>query len=674
MRKHYTLSGLLLCLMALFTLGTSATPDKDYLCFTANEALSKVRLSKYETPTAVTIQYSTDNGASWTDVDFSTETTTGDIFLTNVGDKVYFRNAASEVTGFSTSSSYYNFFMAGSIAASGNVMSLVDQSCQTTTIPCDFCFSNLFNGCTSLTSAPTLPATTLTTYCYSMMFLNCHSLTTAPALPATTLANYCYNYMFNGCSSLTTAPALPATTLMGYCYESMFRDCSALTTAPELPATTLADRCYHYMFKNCSALTTAPALPATTLTTYCYQYMFQDCTSLTTAPALPATTLADYCYDRMFCGCTSLTKAPALPATTLAPSCYTNMFQNCSALTTAPELPATTLADKCYQYMFQDCTSLTKAPALPATTLGRYCYYNMFYGCTSLTTAPELPATALAYYCYQNMFYGCTSLTTAPELPATKLASSCYKEMFSGCTSLNNISVAFSTTTTSYTNNWVKDVASNGTFTCPEGLTGTGVSKIIPTGWTVKNTYDLAITSETGWASMCVNLPLQVPTGVEVYYASAVEGSTITLTQIPEGTVMAPRTAVIVKGAKGTVGFPIVAAAGTSYPDNLFQGSSVAKPCNARENYVLNASKSTDEKVHFSIYTGTTLTDHKAYLPMSAVGGATESIQFRFDGATAISTIEMESRDDAIYNLAGQRVGSDYRGIVIKNGKKMFNL
>ena len=245
--------------------------------------------------------------------------------------------------------------------------------------------------------------------------------------------------------------------------------------------------------------------------------------------------------------------------------------------------------------------------------------------------------------------------------------------MFSGCTSLNNISVAFSSTSTSYSKDWVKDVASNGTFTCPAGLSGTGLYKI-PNGWTVKNTYDLAITSETGWASLCVNQPLQVPEGVEVYYASAVDGTTVTLTQIEAGTVMAAKTAVIVKGAKGTVSFPISGATATSYPGNLFQGSSVAKPCNARENYVLNASKSTDEKVHFSIYTGTTLTDHKAYLPMSAVGGATESIQFRFDGATAISTVETESSDDVLYNMAGQRVSSDYRGIVIKNGKKMFNL
>ena len=55
--------------------------------------------------------------------------------------------------------------------------------------------------------------------------------------------------MFQGCSSLTTAPELPANTLPDWCYTSMFQDCSSLTTAPELPTTTLAENCYCYMVK-----------------------------------------------------------------------------------------------------------------------------------------------------------------------------------------------------------------------------------------------------------------------------------------------------------------------------------------------------------------------------------------------------------------------------------------
>ena len=36
--------------------------------------------------------------------------------------------------------------------------------------------------------------------------------------------------MFYGCTSLTTAPELPATTLATDCYGFMFRDCTLLTS------------------------------------------------------------------------------------------------------------------------------------------------------------------------------------------------------------------------------------------------------------------------------------------------------------------------------------------------------------------------------------------------------------------------------------------------------------
>ena len=114
----------------------------------------------------------------------------------------------------------------------------------------------MFDGCTSLRTAPSvLPATTLAQYCYSNMFYNCTSLTTAPALPATTLANGCYSSMFYGCTKLTTAPELPATTLTEGCYSHMFEGCTSLTTAPELPATTLEyNSCYQRMFAGCTKL------------------------------------------------------------------------------------------------------------------------------------------------------------------------------------------------------------------------------------------------------------------------------------------------------------------------------------------------------------------------------------------------------------------------------------
>ena len=250
----------------------------DALCFTAKQAGSTVKLKKNGSAPAVNLQTST-NGSSWTPYAVNDVIT-----LTNVDDKVYFKAVGSNERIVTSTDNYNNFVMTGKIAASGNINSLLEEDEETArTISLagkDHCYYNMFNGCSSLTTAPELPATTLANGCYSNMFNGCSSLTTAPELPATTLANGCYSSMFYGCASLNQAPVLPATTLAKICYNWMFNGCTSLTTAPALPATTLAGYCYSRMFNGCTSLTTAPELPATTLTSYCYSWMFSDCTSL----------------------------------------------------------------------------------------------------------------------------------------------------------------------------------------------------------------------------------------------------------------------------------------------------------------------------------------------------------------------------------------------------------
>ena len=144
--------------------------------------------------------------------------------------------------------------------------------------------------------------------------------------------------LFYGCTALTSAPDLPATTLANECYYGMFTDCTSLASAPELKATTLAPKCYNRMFFNCTSLTSAPELKATTLATECCYDMFYGCTSLASAPNLPATKLAKSCYWQMFYGCTSLTSTPELKATTLATNCYYRMFNKCKLLTSVTML------------------------------------------------------------------------------------------------------------------------------------------------------------------------------------------------------------------------------------------------------------------------------------------------------------------------------------------------
>ena len=265
------------------------------LTLTAEEAGSTVKLTKSGSPTVEGIQYRIGTSGGWSPYTIDTVLT-----LANVGDCVQFQNTL-ETLG-TDDNNYASFVITGQIAASGNCMSMLNFSDKVSS----YAFNRLFEDCSSLTSAPELPATTLASYCYQYMFHNCTSLTSAPELPATSLVNSCYQYMFYGCTSLVNAPALPATTLAPNCYAYMFRGCTALVTAPELPATTLTGSCYYSMFSGCTSLTSAPELPATSLATYCYGVMFYGCTALVTAPELPATTLAPSCYANMFTRCAKL--------------------------------------------------------------------------------------------------------------------------------------------------------------------------------------------------------------------------------------------------------------------------------------------------------------------------------------------------------------------------------
>lgn len=142
--------------------------------------------------------------------------------------------------------------------------------------------------------------------CFERMFYGNSALTSAPELPADTLSYRCYYEMFAGCSNLTSAPELPATILAPDCYYSMFYECIRLAEVPELPATTLDNWCYCRMFSGCTRLTEAPELPATKLTKGCYKEMFYGCKGLTTVPELHAYDLEQYCYDRMFSMCSKL--------------------------------------------------------------------------------------------------------------------------------------------------------------------------------------------------------------------------------------------------------------------------------------------------------------------------------------------------------------------------------
>ena len=219
---------------------------------------------------ATSLSYSKDK-ATWTETLIDDTAQTISIPVTS-GENVYLKGIAKQLC--KDYKSYININSTADINVSGNTMSLLYgddykdkvafQSGST------YIFAYLFSKNTHLINADELilPATTLTNSCYSNMFDGCTSLTTAPELPATLLAKYCYSRMLNGCTSLTTATVLPATKLVDNCYYYMFQNCNKLNIITMLATDISAASCLYNWVRGVSSTGTfTKAASMTSLTT-----------------------------------------------------------------------------------------------------------------------------------------------------------------------------------------------------------------------------------------------------------------------------------------------------------------------------------------------------------------------------------------------------------------------
>lgn len=214
-------------------MGGGEAPVKNYLKFTAIED-GTFQYTK-------ALEYSIDNGNTWVSLASSTDTPT-----ITAGSSILLRGTYTPAA-----SGTNNFTATGKFNASGNPKSVwAGDNFETARLP-NGAFYRMFKNNTKIVDASELDMSfsTATTECCFEMFYGCSSLVSAPQLPATTINTQCYAHMFRNCTSLISAQyILPATTTYRSCYEQMFRKCTQLTTAPILPALSLAQSCYYYMF------------------------------------------------------------------------------------------------------------------------------------------------------------------------------------------------------------------------------------------------------------------------------------------------------------------------------------------------------------------------------------------------------------------------------------------
>ena len=141
---------------------TGGSQDYGYLTFTAEEATTLTLKQNGEIAPHKLLK-STD-GVNW--VKWENPSTNG--ISLNAGESVYIKADEDAITRTATSNTEFNYFeTTGKIKFYGDIRSIVKL-----VAPGDYTywFLKLFNGCTSLTTAPELPETNLANSCYSGMF------------------------------------------------------------------------------------------------------------------------------------------------------------------------------------------------------------------------------------------------------------------------------------------------------------------------------------------------------------------------------------------------------------------------------------------------------------------------------------------------------------------------
>ena len=229
------------------------------------------------------------------------------------------------------------------------------------------------------------------------------------------------------------------------------------------------------------------------------------------------------------------------------------------------------------------------------------------------------------------------------------------------------------------------------TIDCPKGNGTVSKTITIPDGAALKfkNTNDSyadngridyfiltptvsATIGATGWTTFASPYALNLSgiSGGTAYYASANDESSVTLTST-DATVAAG-TGLMLKGTAGaTVTIP-VAASGDAISGNKLVGCA-SETANANF-YVLVNNGGTGEFQSLE-ENGATIPAGKAYLNLTTLGVKVLRIAVVDGEATGVEAVEAAEAkaDGVIYNLNGQVVDKNFKGIVIKNGKKYFN-
>ena len=265
--------------------------------------------------------------------------------------------------------------------------------------------------------------------------------------------------MFWGCSSLTSLDVTHFNTAKVTDMSNMFWGCSSLTSLDVTHFNTANVTNMSLMFYSCSSLTSLYLTNFNTANVTNMRSMFSSCSSLTSLDVTHFNTAKVTDMSNMFSSCSSLTSLDVTYFNTANVTDMSNMFSSCSSLTSLDVTYFNTANVTNMRSMFSSCSSLTSLDVTNFNTAEVTNMGYMFSWCSSLTSLYLTNFNTANVTNMESMFFFCQALTTiyASSKFVTTLVSNS-SNMFNKCEKLKG-----------EVEEWTDDKATDKTFAKIEG-------------------------------------------------------------------------------------------------------------------------------------------------------------------------------------------------------------
>lgn len=189
-------------------------------------------------------------------------------------------------------------------------------------------------------------------------------------------------------------------------------------------------------------------------------------------------------------------------------------------------------------------------------------------------------------------------------------------------------------------------------------------------GVTATKTHEaVTISNEKGWATTVTNSALDFSSESFKAYTATLDGTTVTLNEVSD---VPAETGLVLKGDPDTYYVPVIANSET--PKGSLRGSSTdSYNVNDSHMHCFGLTIKNETAQFVKIENGVTIPAKKAFLETPPTPARELTVVFEGE-TTGIETVNAEKATlkGEMYNLAGQKVNNNFKGIVINNGKKVM--